>query len=60
MDMGLAAESQEQFYATTFGGRLNTLLENIPELPTFYLHEVNVTKKISSNHYSVDPKPLRK
>lgn len=35
LDLGLAAESQEQFYATTFGGRLNTLIENIPEFANF-------------------------
>jgi predicted transcriptional regulator len=31
LNVGLAAESQDQFYATTFGGRLTNLIENIPE-----------------------------
>lgn len=35
LDLGLAEESQEQFYATTFGGRLSTLIENIPEFANF-------------------------
>jgi predicted transcriptional regulator len=29
--VGLAAEAQEQYYATMFGGRLNDLLEEFPE-----------------------------
>jgi predicted transcriptional regulator len=31
LNVGLAAESQDQFYATTFGGRLTGLMENLPE-----------------------------
>lgn len=31
LDVGLAAEAQDQFYATAFGGRLTELIENIPE-----------------------------
>jgi predicted transcriptional regulator len=31
MEVGLAAEAQEQYYATTFGGRLNELIGNFPE-----------------------------
>ncbi len=31
LNVGLAAESQDHFYATTFGGRLTDLVENIPE-----------------------------
>jgi len=30
-EAGLAAEAQEQYYATTFGGRLNELIGNFPE-----------------------------
>jgi len=35
LNVGLAAEAQEQFYATTFGGRLTDLIENIPEFVNF-------------------------
>jgi predicted transcriptional regulator len=35
LDVGLAAEAQEQFYATTFGGRLTDLIGNIPEFVNF-------------------------
>lgn len=35
LNVGLAAEAQEQFYATTFGGRLTDLIENIPEFANF-------------------------
>jgi DNA-binding HxlR family transcriptional regulator/predicted transcriptional regulator len=35
LNVGLAAEAQEQFYATTFGGRLTTLIGNIPEFANF-------------------------
>ena len=31
ISVGLAAETQEQFYATMFGGRLNDLLEGFPD-----------------------------
>lgn len=31
LTVGLAAESHDQFYATTFGGRLTGLIENLPE-----------------------------
>jgi predicted transcriptional regulator len=31
LEVGLAAESQDQFYATPFGGKLTELIENIPE-----------------------------
>ncbi len=31
MEVGLAAEAQDQYYATTFGGRLTELLGNFPE-----------------------------
>jgi DNA-binding HxlR family transcriptional regulator len=31
LNVGLAAESHDQFYATTFGGRLTDLIENLPE-----------------------------
>jgi predicted transcriptional regulator len=31
LNVGLAAESQDQFYATTFGGRLAELIGNLPE-----------------------------
>ena len=53
LDMGLAAESQEQFYATTFGGRLNTLLENLPEFANFLparseCYEENILKSLFS------------
>lgn len=35
LNVGLAAESQEQFYATIFGDRLTDLIENIPEFVEF-------------------------
>src|SRR3990170_613766 len=31
LDVGLAAEAQDQYYATTFGGRLTELLGDFPE-----------------------------
>jgi predicted transcriptional regulator len=31
LNVGLAAEAQGQFHATTFGGRLSDLIENLPE-----------------------------
>jgi predicted transcriptional regulator len=31
LNVGLIAESQEQFHTTTFGGRLTDLIENLPE-----------------------------
>jgi predicted transcriptional regulator len=31
LSVGLAAEAQDQFYVTTFGGRLTGLIENLPE-----------------------------
>lgn len=31
LNVGLAAETNDQFYATTFGGRLTDLIENLPE-----------------------------
>ncbi len=31
MEVGLAAETQDQYYATVFGGRLTELLESFPE-----------------------------
>ncbi|MCW4010964.1 MAG: hypothetical protein NWF05_10150 [Candidatus Bathyarchaeota archaeon] len=31
LNVGLIAESHDQFYATTFGGRLTDLIENLPE-----------------------------
>src|SRR3990170_15515 len=31
LEVGVAAESQDQFYATPFGGKLTELIENIPE-----------------------------
>jgi predicted transcriptional regulator len=31
VEVGLAAEAEEQYYATTFGGRLNELMGNFPE-----------------------------
>ncbi len=31
MDVGLAAEAREEYYATTFGGRLTELLDGFPE-----------------------------
>lgn len=51
LDVGLAAESQEQFYATTFGGRLTTLVENIPEFANFLpahseCYEENILKAL--------------
>jgi DNA-binding HxlR family transcriptional regulator len=49
--VGLAAEAQEQFYATTFGSRLTTLVENIPEFANFLpahseCHEENILKAL--------------
>ena len=35
MQVGLAAEAQDQFYATAFGGKLTELMENIPEFTEF-------------------------
>ncbi len=35
LEVGLAAESHEQFYVTAFGGKLTELIENIPEFATF-------------------------
>ncbi len=35
LEVGLAKESQEQFYATAFGGKLAELIENIPEFTRF-------------------------
>ncbi len=35
LNVGLAAEAQDQFYATTFGGRITELIENIPEFTDF-------------------------
>jgi predicted transcriptional regulator len=32
LEVGLAAEAQDQYYATTFGGRLNELIGSFPEL----------------------------
>jgi predicted transcriptional regulator len=53
LDLGLAAESQEQFYATTFGGRLNTLIGNIPEFANFLparseCYEENILRSLFS------------
>jgi predicted transcriptional regulator len=31
LEVGLAAEAQDQYYATTFGGRLTELMESFPE-----------------------------
>ena len=51
LDVGLAAEAQEQIYATTFGGRLTDLIENIPEFADFLparseCHEENILKTL--------------
>ncbi len=51
LNVGLAAESQDQFYATTFGGRLTELIENLPEfaevLPAHSeCHEENILKAL--------------
>jgi predicted transcriptional regulator len=35
LEVGLAAESQDQFYATAFGGKLTELIDNIPEFADF-------------------------
>ncbi len=35
LQVGLAAESQDQFYATAFGGKLTELIDNIPEFIDF-------------------------
>ncbi len=35
LEVGLAAEAQEQYYATTFGGRLTELIENSTEIVNF-------------------------
>lgn len=35
LEVGLATESQEQFYVTAFGGKLTELIENIPEFAAF-------------------------
>ncbi|MFB3888380.1 MAG: hypothetical protein ACE14S_02750 [Candidatus Bathyarchaeia archaeon] len=51
MNVGLAAESQEQFYATAFGGQLTQLIENIPEFTEFLpahseCYEENILKAL--------------
>ena len=51
LDVGLAAEAQEKFYATTFGGRLTDLIENIPEFVNFLparseCHEENILRTL--------------
>jgi hypothetical protein len=51
LNVGLAAESHDQFYATAFGGRLNNLIENIPtftnELPSHSeCHEETILKAL--------------
>jgi predicted transcriptional regulator len=53
LQVGLAAESHEQFYATAFGGKLTELLENIPEFADFLpahseCHEENILKALLS------------
>ncbi len=35
LEVGVAQESQDQFYVTAFGGKLTELIENIPEFATF-------------------------
>ena len=35
LQVGLAAEAEEQFYATAFGGKLTELMANIPEFANF-------------------------
>ncbi|XES76703.1 MAG: winged helix-turn-helix domain-containing protein [Candidatus Bathyarchaeia archaeon] len=47
LNVGLAAEAHDQFYATNFGGRLTSLIENLPEftdvLPSHSeCHEENI------------------
>jgi predicted transcriptional regulator len=53
LEVGLAAESQDQFYATTFGGRLTELIGNIPEFVDFLpahseCYEENILKALLS------------
>ncbi len=51
LEVGLATETQEQFYATAFGGKLTELIENIPELAEFLpahseCYEENILKAL--------------
>ena len=53
LNVGLAAEAQDQFYATAFGGRLTELIVNIPEftnvLPAHSeCYEENILKALLS------------
>lgn len=51
LEVGLATETQEQFYATAFGGKLTELIENIPEFAEFLpahseCYEENILKAL--------------
>lgn len=51
LKVGLATESQDQFYATAFGGKLTELIENIPEFAEFLpahseCHEENILEAL--------------
>ena len=51
LNVGLAAESQDQFHATTFGGRLAQLIGNLPEFTDFLpahseCYEENILKAL--------------
>jgi predicted transcriptional regulator len=51
LQVGLAAESQDQFYATAFGGKLTELIDNIPEFTDFLpahseCYEENILKAL--------------
>ncbi len=59
LEVGLAAESQDQFYATTFGGRLTELIANIPEFVDFLpahseCYEENILKALLSGPKTVE------
>ena len=60
MSVGLATESRDEYYATTFGGRLTELLEFFLNLWKCYLHIQNATRKHYYNVYYLDQKLLRK
>ena len=60
MAVGLATESRDEYYATTFGGRLTELLGAFPNLQKCFQPTLNATKKIFYKHYFPDLKLLKK
>ena len=56
MAVGLATEARDEYYATTFGGRLTELLEDFPNLLKCYRHIQNVMKKSFCSHFCLDQK----